>query len=397
MHVTHVIHSLGPGGAEQLLVDLAQVCTHGSFTMSVIGLTGSPDDVNAAALRALGVQVASLELPTRWDPRAFVAVRRTLRTHGADVVHTHLKHADIVGGVAARMLGLPQVSTLHVVEERGRGVAAFKRWLGAWVRERATARTLAVSDAQRAWYVESFPVDPARVVTLHNGVLDPAVRPATSADPDTADGVGRALGSATAGGADGAPAPVVAANVALMRPGKGHQDLLEAVRLLPEESPLRVLLVGDGAERPAIERAVDSEPRLASRVRLLGYRDDVPRLLEDVDLMVHPTHADALPTALIHALSQGVPIVATDVGGIPEIVNEEVGVLVPVGDPRRLAAALQELAEDPARRAALGRAGRKRFEEGSEARTWAGRLGEIYRETTTGSAPTRFARRGSVT
>jgi glycosyltransferase involved in cell wall biosynthesis len=124
---------------------------------------------------------------------------------------------------------------------------------------------------------------------------------------------------------------------------------------------------------------------------LLGYRDDVPRLLESVDLMIHPTHADALPTALIHALSRGVPIVATDVGGIPEIVDEEVGMLVPAGDPARLATAIQGLTEDPARRAALGRAARKRFEEGFEARMWARRLGAIYRETTTGAEPRRRA------
>jgi glycosyltransferase involved in cell wall biosynthesis len=262
-----------------------------------------------------------------------------------------------------------------LVEDRGRGVAAFKRWLGARVRELGTARTIAVSEAQREWYVATFPVDPSRVMTIHNGVLDPE----RTTEPMCATGERLRLGLSDD--------VVVAANVALMRPGKGHNDLLEAVRLLPRDSNLRVLLIGDGPERSALQRELESDPNIRDRVLFLGYRDDVPRLLAEVDLVVHPTHADALPTALIHALSRGIPVVATDVGGIPEIIGDDAGVLVPVCDPPRLSAVLQELATNPVRRATLGDAARRRFETGFDAKIWAECLGQVYRGTATAPEP----------
>jgi glycosyltransferase involved in cell wall biosynthesis len=380
VHICHVIHALGAGGAEQVLVDLAQVAPAGGFTMSVVGLVTTEDAENARALTALGVPVVALGLESRWDARAFPRVLRAMSTKPPDVVHTHLKHADLVGAYAARRLGVPQVSTLHVIEDHATGLAAAKLQVAARVRHRLAARTIAVSDAQRRWYVEAFPGSADRVVTIRNGVLPPPVL--TTAERST---LRSALG--------GDDADLLMANVSVLRPGKGHDDLLDAVAQLPDRPRFRLVLVGDGSERSRLERRVAGDDRLAPRVRFTGYRTDVPTLLGAVDLVVHPSHADALPTALIHAMAAGVPVVATAVGGIPELLGTEAGLLRPPGRADLLAEALLGLAADARRRSAMADAGRRRYAGQFAADDWARRLGSVYAELLAGRRPA--ARRSS--
>lgn len=368
MQVCHLIHALGAGGAERVLLDLAQVAAYGGFEMSVVSLTGEVDALNARALADLGVRVGSLGLRSRWDPRAFSRAHRKLAALQPAVVHTHLKHADIVGAFVARRLGVPQVSTLHVIEDSVSPGLALKRWVAGSVRARLADCTVAVSAAQRDWYLRQFRVPADRVVVLHNGVL-----PAPTLSPEQRVHLRQELGLRRQ--------DVVAAMVAIMRPGKGHDDLLVAVAGLPAGSPLRVLLVGDGDEHARLARAVQRDDALRDRVVFAGYRNDIPELLGAVELVVHPSHADALPTALIHALSCGVPVVATDVGGIPEILGSgsaRAGLLVPAHQPKALAEAMERLVADEALRAELGANGRRAFTERFEARQWAERLGELY-------------------
>lgn len=359
-----MIHSLGPGGAESMLLELARHREAGPLDVVVVHLVGSSDTPIARAIRATGVPVLGLGLDSRWDPRAFARARGAIGTERPVVVHTHLKHADIVGGAVARRLGLPHVSTLHLIEDGVTGIGRGKRWLAGRTR-RSADRVVAVSDAQRAWYVQAFSADPAQVVTVHNGVSDLVE-------------VGDAAVAATRsqlGARD--VRPVLAVNVAVMRPGKGHQDLLEAVRLLPDDSPLTVCLVGDGELRPGLEAEVAADPRLLDRVSFAGFRDDVPAVLQAADLIVHPTYADALPTSLIEALAAGLPAVATRVGGVPEVVGDS-GDLVEVGDVAALSQALDAMSRDAGRRSDLSRRARARFESEYAVELWVQRLAGLY-------------------
>ncbi len=365
VRVCHVIHNLQPGGAEALLVDLARSAAQAGLELSVVQLVDHPDPSTSDRLRALDVPVVSLGLSSRWDPRAFPRALRALRRLDPAVVHTHLKHADLVGGAVAHRLGVPHVSTLHLIEADVGPLGRAKRWLAGQGR-RFAALTIAVSEAQREWYLASFPADPARVVTIRNGVTRPEQEAA-----------GRLAGLREewqVGRAD-----VLAVNVAVMRPGKGHEDLLQAAARLPEDSCLRLVLVGDGENRASLERLVDQDPRLTGRVRFAGFRSDVATVLQAADLVVHPTHADALPTALIEALATGTPAVATRVGGVPEVVGDA-GELVEVGDVAALAATMDALARDPGRREELSARARRRFDEEFDADRWARRLRERYAE-----------------
>lgn len=363
LRVAHLIHSLGPGGAENVLVELAQAAHGARLELVVIGLSPVSDPVHARTLRRLGVPVAELGL-ARWDLRAVRHTAELLRRHHVQLVHTHLKHADLVGVAAGGWLGLPVVSTLHVIEDAPAGlVARYKRSAGLLARSRFAARSIAVSTSQREWYRQLSGSDEGLVV-LPNGVADPGLLPVGARDSIRAE-----LGV----GADG----LLVVSASLMRPEKGHELLLDAVALLSPQLKLTVALAGDGPLRERLQARVAGDPVLAERVRFLGYRTDVPALLGAADLVLHTSLADALPTTLIHALAVGVPAVATGVGGIPDIVTPQTGLLVPTR-PEPIAAAVERLAGDAAARQQLGSAARERFLAHFEAAGWVTRLRAVY-------------------
>lgn len=318
----------------------------------------------ARELEALGVDVRSAAAGTRWDPGALVRGRREIAAMRPDVVHTHLKHADLVGAFAARRLQVPMVSTLHLIEDALGPVASLKRAAAARVRLRSAARTIAVSDAQRRWYLDLVRVDHRKVVTIRNGIPTPPPISAGERERVRAD-----LGLP--------PDGVVATMVGIMREGKGHDLLLQAVERLDPADAITFVLAGDGPLRRQLEATAAS---VRARVVFAGFRDDVDRLLAASDLVVHPSAAEALPTALIHALAAGTPVVACDVGGVPEVVTPETGVLVPSGDAGAVARAVSELALDPSRRALLGAAARRRFDAEFRIERWGARLRDLYAE-----------------
>ncbi|MBV9660146.1 MAG: glycosyltransferase family 4 protein [Acidimicrobiales bacterium] len=364
LHVCHVIHGLAPGGAEELLVELARVGPGRGLDVSFLSLMTPGASRVATEIRAAGAPLESLGLRTRWDPSALWRGPTVVAGLRPDVIHTHLKHADLVGAAAARRLNIPMVSTLHRIENVGSPVEKLKQWLGGQARVRTAARTITVSDAQRAWYLDAFAADPSVVVTVRNGIASPppphpAIRRAVREELGVADG------------------ELLAVMLAVMRPAKGHEQLLEAVQLVPNEAAVCLVMAGEGPLEPAVR---DAASRSGCHVVLPGWVSDVDRLLSGADLIVHPSLADALPTALIHGLAAGIPAVATDVGGIPEIVTPDTGILVPPDDPGALARAISELARDPARRLTMGQAARRRFEREFSVETWVDHLSAVYRE-----------------
>ena len=357
----HLIHDLGPGGAENTLVGLASVAAGAGMEMSVVSMMPLGDLRYPVLLRDAGVGVRSLDLAAWWDPRGPHRLAALIRDLSPDVLHSHLKHADVVAGRVAAKVGVPHVSTLHVIEDTATGLAGRKRDLAARSRMASAAKTIAVSDALRSWYLQTFPESPDRVVTIRNGV--PA--------PPGFDGTSRA---AVRGELGIAPDAVMAVMVSVLRPGKGHDVLMRAAAKV---DGVVFVVAGDGPEMPAVRRLVADLP--SGRIVLTGFREDVPRLLAASDLVVHPALFDALPTTLIHALAAGVPAVASDVGGIPEIVTPATGMLVPPGDSDALADAVRSLARDEDTRRWMGKAAMERFREEFDGSAWARKLVSLYR------------------
>jgi glycosyltransferase involved in cell wall biosynthesis len=161
-------------------------------------------------------------------------------------------------------------------------------------------------------------------------------------------------------GARAARARRVVSTVANLRPGKGHDVLLKAaahvVRRIPD---VMFQIVGDGPRREELERLA-STLRISAQVQFLGHRDDVPEVLRESDVFAFPSFMEASPNAVLEAMAAGLPIVATRVGGIPEVIeHEQGGLLVPPGDERSLAAAIVRVIERPALAAQFGDAARQ--------------------------------------
>jgi glycosyltransferase involved in cell wall biosynthesis len=373
LRVHALISSLTWGGAEMLLSEFAAGAPAAGIELSVGFLEDRDGNPAAARLRKRGVEpiLAQIHGPrpllNRSDHRV---VRRHLEQVRPDVLHTHLGYADMLGALAARSLGIPTVSTLHIMEWP-RGVREprpyAKERLMSLVRRRYAHVVIAVSDAARRAYLETGWDVPEHVVTVRNGIL-------ALNRPGSGRAVRERLGLA--------PDDLVVSMVTVLRRGKGHDAALAAVSSLAERFPrLRLVIAGDGPDRAEIERLAAP---LGARAVLAGHLDDVMELLDATDVLLHPTHVDAFPTALLEAMAAGVPIVATAVGGIPEMVESGTnGVLISSPpQPAALSEALVPLLEDERLRRRVGERGRERFEREFTAEAWATRMRTVYESAT---------------
>jgi glycosyltransferase involved in cell wall biosynthesis len=369
LHILHVVAGLYAGGAELLVAEIARAAGLADLRVSVCALGEKADGAAARRLRESGVEPWSLGLRRLSDPRELRRLRAHIRAVGPDVVHTHLLYPDVLGGLSARSLGIPAVSTIHSDGIAGDRRQRAKERLGGFVRRHCDARVIAVSERARQSYLATGWDTPGRVVTIHNAV-DAHPRP----------GAGAAVRAEL--GID--PTAPVAAMLSVLRPEKRHLMAFEATRRIVERDPrFRLLVVGDGVER---ERLAAASADLGEAVIMYGHSDDPMSLLDAADLLLHCSSTEAFPTALVEAMAASLPIVAFAVGGIPELVADgENGVLL---DPDRgadaVAVAVSALAEDPALRRRLGDAGRRRYEADLTADRWLERLRAVYEEVLAG-------------
>lgn len=367
--VLTVIDSLGFGGAERLLGTLATAAPGAGITLQVASLHGAAPGLvtTVPRLQAAGIEPTFLGVDRLVGRGSLSRVARAIRDSGCDVVHAHLGYSSTLVPLAARRAGRPSVCTLHTLPVTGGPRERAKERLCVEAAGRSSG-FLFVSEAARAAYADRYRPRPSwRVV--HNGVDLSTWHPGPGRLPD-------ALGVP-----DGAP---VVSIVAALRAPKGHALAVDAwpavLSLLPEA---RLVVVGDGEEAAPL-RAQVAAAGLADRVLFAGRVDDerdTAGIVRASDLVLLPSWTEALPTTLIEAAACGVPVVATDVGGVAEVVDDGVtGLLVPPGQAAPLAAAVASLLADPERRAAMGRAAQQRARERFALPAWADRLHAVYRE-----------------
>jgi glycosyltransferase involved in cell wall biosynthesis len=318
------------------------------------------------------------ELRTPIDPlhdsRALLKLIRIARAFKPDVVHTHTAKAGFIGRQAALAVR-PRPAIVHTyhghVLEGYFGAAKSRLYLEL---ERALARVsdrlIGVSEATVDDLVRLGVAPRERFSVLPLGLdLGPL------AEPD--DG---GLRERTRGELDIAPEEVLLVFVGRVVPIKRLDVLLRALAQAGGPGPrLRLALVGDGEERSGLE-ALASELGIERDVFFLGYRRELRSLFAAADLAVLSSDNEGTPVSLIEAGAAGLPAVATDVGGVGEVVGEQTGILVPPGDPAALAGALRQMADDPERRRTYGRAARSRVTERYGAARLIGDVDALYRE-----------------
>ncbi|MFT4047680.1 MAG: glycosyltransferase [Solimonas sp.] len=326
------------GGARQVSFLIEGLARRGIANVAVC----PQGSLTARRIAALPVELR--EIPMRGDLDLLLTPRllKLLRTEKPDLLHLHSRRGpEILGALAGRLHGLPIVYSRRNDHYESPFVTRFKYKLY----DRVVAISAAIGDVLADSGV------PASMIRVVRSAFD-----AEAVTPLTRDALRDEFGLPR-------DAFVVGIVAQLIR-RKGHAVLLEAMpRLLDAIPNLHVLFFGKGGLQTELEQQI-ARANLGARVRLAGYREDLPQLLEGLDLLAHPAFAEGLGVSLLQASANGVAIVASRAGGIPEAVRDGVnGVLVPPHDVQALGDAIIALAHDDARRHALGAAGRRLIAE----------------------------------
>lgn len=324
--IVHVLSSFGVGGQERVALDLAIGQRARGHTVRALSLAPAPDGPIAAELVAAGIEVGRVPKRGGLDPTLVPRLARELRRLRADIVHTHNPLPLIYGAPAARLAGAAAIHTKHGVNPGGRGQRLLRRAAAQLVHA-----FVAVSDttAEQARAQHDMPA--RRLHTIPNGIRLDRYAP----DPEARAAMRVELGLGDAW---------VVGTVGRLDQYKNQALLVRAMAPLLSSS-VRLVIVGDGDNRPEVEAAVAAlpEPRW---VVMTGRRMDVPRVVHAFDVFALSSKTEGLPLVVPEAMAAALPIVATSVGGLPSVVDEgQTGMLVPV-DETALREALARLERD---------------------------------------------------
>jgi glycosyltransferase involved in cell wall biosynthesis len=385
-----VIDTLGQGGAEHSIAAVAPLLVAHGVRISILCLRRDTSHV-ADGLVEAGIPVSYASDPT---PKGLVReLWKRLRADPPDVLHVSLFVPTMAAAVASYRTGVPVLATLAntpAIEEprTSPGVAPWKlkvvHAMEAWAFRHRMAHLHAVTAGVAETCGASYGFPPGAVTVVERGRDPQLFRPPTAAE--------RAEARAELGASD---AEQVVLAVGRLEPQKATADLVRAAGILQQGGygPLVLIAGRDGGASAAVKAAIAglSHP---DRVRLLGNRPDVARLLWAADLFVLASLREGAAGAALEAMASGLPMVATDVAGLRGVVADgEQCRVVPTGDPAAMAAGIAELLADPALRSRLGQAARQRFTERFTVDRAAEGMAALYRSVASAGSARAHQRR----
>jgi glycosyltransferase involved in cell wall biosynthesis len=373
LRVVTLIDGLGSlGGAERLALLIATRLDPERFDSTLCVSRWPPpagSDLDPSSSQALeqlsaaSVRLLPLGRSGKLDVWVWGYLERFLRRERVQVLHAHKFGSNVWGTLTGRMARVPVVlAHEHTWSYVGQ---PLRRLLDRELVARGADRFIAVSREDQRRMIEIERIDPARTLFLPNGV--PASPPASGHDVRAELSIAR-------------EAPVIG-TVGVMRPQKAHHVLLRATAQLVGRWPgIKVLFVGDGPERQPLER-LTRELGVQDSVRFLGHRTDVPDVLRALDVAVCCSDFEGSPLAVMEYMDAALPVVATAVGGVPDLIEHGVqGLLARPGEPAAVADAVAELLADPARARAMGVRGRERRRSEFDIDVLVRRLEDLYRQ-----------------
>lgn len=349
--VFHLITRFLNGGAEETTENTLQALQEAESYDLRLGTGAAYNRERLKALAADGISTKVFPTMRHYCPIAalvsVVVIARYLRTERIDIVHTHSTEAGIIGRIAAWLARTPVV----VHEIHGDPVAEDRHWLlNAFVYgvERLCAplatRLIVKSERIRETYLRRDIGQLEQYTLIYHGVDTDAFQQASQQERST-----------------GSSSPVQVLFVGRLANGKGIDDLIKAVSELQAE-PFHLDIVGTGPLESKLRTDID-ERGLGDRVTVHGYRDDIPAVMGSADMLVLPSYREGTPRVITEARAAGLPVVATEIAGIPEMIDDgETGYLIPPGNIDALRDRLQTLIESPARRARMSERTREELE-----------------------------------
>lgn len=366
MRIAHLVLGGEVRGGEMVALDLARGAKARGDDVLFLSPTRGPF---TELVEGEGMRFLPADVSRTFRVGGAFRLAKTLRRERVDVLHTHTAiAANTLGRLIGRPMGAAVVSHIHIENylPPNRVRAAVMRTIDN-ASARLASRIVAVSEqTRRALVAQGYPAQLIEVVP--NGI-------------HPVDHGGNSNGRSLLGSLGVPPEAPVVGEVARLCDAKGQSDLIRAVARLPE---VRAVLVGEdlengGAFRARLEREAE-QAGVGSRVVFAGYRPAGP-ILRELDVFVLPSLIEGMPITVLEAMAHGKPVVATAVGGTPEVVVEgETGLLVPPGDPERLAAAIRSVLDDRELARRMGEAGRIRVAERFSVEAMTRRVLEIYDE-----------------
>lgn len=366
MRIVQLIDSLHWGGAQKLQVTFAEAVRKRDLDLIVISLNQHREEVPLPDdLEALGARVIVMSAPHLYTLRRIWRLARFLRQEQVDLVHTHLTYANIIGPIAAKLAGVPLVASIHNEKYHPQRDHTLRRRLETLMLRFGADKLIAVGQAVVQAQRERFSWG-------HLHVIQNAVTPV----PPISEFRRREIREKLIGD----PSRPLSLSVGRLSSQKGYRDLLAAVPQVLEKHPRAAFVIAGGGDSRADLSKEIADLNLEESVFLLGYRNDVPDLLAASDLFVNSSHWEGLSVAVLEAMSAGLPIVATRVGDVPEVLDERTGVLVPPKRQAVLAAAIVALLDDPEKMQAIGEAAKQRVLRHYSPDAWAEELLQVYAE-----------------
>ena len=295
------------------------------------------------------------------DLQAFCEIKDLLRKLAPDLVTTHSNKAGFVGRLAAKALKIPVIHTSHGFLFGGRehSFSGYCYRFAEKIASGAADRVICVAESECELAKRLKVIKPEKLKIVHNGLPDVELKSLASADRE----------------------PPILISVARFSKPKDHYTLLQALIGLTEYR-WRLDLVGDGPKQKLIEKLVRN-CSLAGKINFLGTRSDVPGLLAQSSIFILSSRREGFPLSILEAMRAGLPVIATDVGGISEaLIDGETGFLVPAGDYSALRKRICALIEDPILRKQMGAKGRLRYLQHFTLEKMVDKTFDIYREVT---------------
>lgn len=340
MKILFLITRADHGGAQVAVLDIVKNLPRGYEALVAAGEHGFlEDECKSAGVRFRYVPGLVQPINPLLDIRALLELRSLIREEEPDLIHSHTSKAGILGRLIAWLTNVPSVFTAHTWSF-DEGVPRIQQLLSIPLERlagRLQGKIITVSDANTRKALACSVASPDKLVRIWNGIPDSNLR----ATPGTQE-------------------IVTIISVARMVPQKDFFTLLHSVAGMPGN--WRLQLVGDGPQRDELE-ALASDYNLQDRVEFLGRRLDVAALLANADIFVLSSKWEGLPISILEAMRAGLPVVASNVGGVREsVINGVNGFITRPQDPAELRARIEALVCNPELLARMGRAGRKRFE-----------------------------------
>lgn len=363
IRILHVTFNMGFGGTEQVIRQLIGNLAPDCFECEIACIDGGPGEIGQQLARDRGIVIHAKQRKPGFDKALVRWLHGIIRKGKFDVVHGHQYSPFLYAWLAHWMTGTRMVFTEHgrFHPDRHRKKARFINPFIA----RSSHALVAISEATREALAEYEYMPPSKIQVIYNGIEPP------SQNPDRERQI-RAELQLT-------PDDIVLGTVARLDPVKNQALLLTATRRLRDEGyPVRLLLVGDGPEREKLEAQV-RELSLEKSVVFTGFQKNPADYLGLMDVFLLPSFTEGTSMTLLEAMCLGVPVIASRVGGTPEIVeHEKTGFLFDSGDEDGLLKAVKTLLDDPEAQRQMTTSARKRFQQRFSARQMADQYQSLY-------------------